>query len=133
MCRQRAELSIVEGNPDSVVTPRCGLRALQLSTMNQQAFAQDRRVGRALLGSWLGSALAAAAVLVPKCPLCAAAYLCLFGLSASSARAVVQLGLPLCIALIAASALATALFVARRGRRLARREKASDSCCGPAR
>lgn len=97
--------------------------------MNQQAFAQDRRAGRVLVGSWLGSALAALAVVVPKCPLCAAAYLCLFGVSASSARAVVQLGLPLCLALIGASTVATALFIARRGRHLAAREKSGDSCC----
>ena len=101
--------------------------------MNQQAFAQDRRAGRVLVGSWLGSVLAALAVVIPKCPLCAAAYLCLFGVSASSARAVVQLGLPLCLALIGASAVATALFVARRGRHLAAREKSDDSCCGSAR
>jgi len=69
-----------------------------------------------LVGSWLGSALALSAVMLPKCPLCVAAYLCVFGVSATSARAVVQLGLPLCIAFIAASALGTALFVARRGR-----------------
>jgi len=101
--------------------------------MNQRAFAQNRRAGRVLVGSWLGSALAALAVIVPKCPLCAAAYLCLFGVSASSARAVVRLGLPLCIALVAGSALATALFVARRGRNSVAREKSSDSCCGTAR
>ncbi|HET7544916.1 MAG TPA: hypothetical protein VFK05_33855 [Polyangiaceae bacterium] len=75
-----------------------------------------RRAGRALFGSWLSALLACFAVVVPKCPLCAAAYLCLFGISASSARAVVALGLPLCLTLIAGSTLATALFVARRSR-----------------
>lgn len=98
--------------------------------MNQWAFAQRGRTGRFLVGSWLGSALASLAIFVPKCPVCVAAYLGLFGVSASSARAVVQLGVPLCIALIAGSALATALFVAQRGRRLAAREKDRDSCCG---
>src|SRR4051794_25158608 len=98
--------------------------------MNRQAFAHDGRGGRrVLVGSWLGSVLAALALIVPKCPLCAAAYLCLFGVSASSARAVVQLGLPLCLALIGASTLATALFIARRGRLLAARERRGDSCC----
>lgn len=87
--------------------------------MNQWAFALRGRAGRLLVGSWLGSALAFLALLVPKCPLCVAAYLCFFGVSASSARAVVQLGVPLCLALVAGSALATALFVAQRGRRLA--------------
>jgi len=101
--------------------------------MNQQAFAQNRRAGRVLVGSWLGSALTALAVIVPKCPLCAAAYLCLFGVSASSARAVVQLGLSLCLALVGASTAATLLFVARRGRNLSAREKSRDSCCGSAR
>jgi predicted transporter len=101
--------------------------------MNQQAFARDRRVGRVLVGSWLGSALAFLAVIVPKCPLCVAAYLCLFGVSASGARAVVQLGLPLCLALIGGSTVATALFVARRGRHAVSREKSGDSCCGTAR
>ena len=86
-----------------------------------------------MAGSWLGSALAALAVIVPKCPLCAAAYLCLFGVSASSARAVVRLGLPLCVAVIAGSALATVWFVARRGRHSVAREKSADSCCGTAR
>jgi hypothetical protein len=82
-----------------------------------------------LVGSWLGTALAALAVIVPKCPLCAAAYLCLFGVSASSARAAVQLGLPLCLMLIAGSTVATALFIARRGRQIASRAKSSHSCC----
>lgn len=97
--------------------------------MNQQPLSLNGHATRALLGSWLTSALALSAVIVPKCPLCLAAYLCLFGVSASSARAVVQLGRPLCLALIAASALATALFVLRRSRDLARRDKSASSCC----
>ncbi len=92
--------------------------------MNHQPSASATRAERALFGSWLGSALACLGVIVPKCPLCAAAYLCLFGMSASSAQAVVKLGLPLCITLIAVSAFSSALFVARRGRRaLARRAR----------
>jgi hypothetical protein len=80
---------------------------------------------RAVLGSWLASALGVAGVLIPKCPLCAAAYLCLFGVSAGSAQAIVKLGVPLCLGLIVASAFATALFVARRGRRLSAGQKGS--------
>jgi hypothetical protein len=76
------------------------------------------RAERALFGSWFATALGVAGVLVPKCPLCAAAYLCLFGVSAGSAQAIVKLGVPLCLGLIVVSALATALFVSHRGRRL---------------
>jgi|SRR5450432_3349326 len=76
------------------------------------------RAERALFGSWFATALGIAGLLVPKCPLCAAAYLCLFGVSAGSAQAIVKLGVPLCLGLIFASALGTALFVAHRGRRL---------------
>ncbi|MEI9937652.1 MAG: hypothetical protein WDO69_10575 [Pseudomonadota bacterium] len=94
--------------------------------MNDQQSAITTRAERALFGSWLTTALACLGVVVPKCPLCAAAYLCLFGVSASSAQAVVKLGLPLCIALVAGSALATAWFVARRGQRVRR-------CCQSAR
>jgi len=97
--------------------------------MNQQPLFLERRAARAVLGSWLTSALALFAVIVPKCPLCVAAYLCMFGFSASSASALVQLGLPLCVALISASALATALFVARRGRRLPTASKSPPACC----
>ena len=75
---------------------------------------------------------------MPKCPLCAAAYLCLFGVSAGSAQAIVKLGLPLALGLVVVSAVATALFVAHRGRRLTGRGAAAkpagrDShggCCG---
>jgi hypothetical protein len=69
------------------------------------------------MGSWFATALGVAGVLVPKCPLCLAAYLCLFGVSAGSAQAIVKLGAPLCLSLIVVSALGTALFVAQRGRR----------------
>jgi len=75
---------------------------------------------RALLGSWSASALACLGVALPKCPLCLAACLCLFGLSASSARTIAQHGLLLCLTGIALCTLATALFVARRGRRALR-------------
>jgi hypothetical protein len=88
---------------------------------------------RALFGSWLSTVLACSVVILPKCPLCAAAYLCLFGFSASSAQAATRLGLPLCVALIAGSALATALFVARRGKRVAARAESEQSCCGSSR
>jgi hypothetical protein len=91
------------------------------------------RAERALFGSWLATALGVAGVLVPKCPLCVAAYLCLFGVSAGSAQALVKLGAPLCLGLIVASALGTALFVAERGRRLAKRGASCAKCslCQP--
>lgn len=75
------------------------------------------RAERAVFGSWAFSVLGLLGVLVPKCPLCFAAYLCLFGLSASTAHAVAFLGRPLAFALIAGSALATALLVMQRARR----------------
>jgi len=62
--------------------------------------------------------------------MCAAAYLCLFGVSASSASAIIELGAPLCLALIASSAVATAWFVARRRRRVAACQERAPSCCG---
>jgi hypothetical protein len=89
--------------------------------------ARAPRGRRALFGSSVASALGVAGLLIPKRPLCLAAYLCVFGVSASSARSVAWLGVPLCIALIAASALATAVFVAQRGRRLASQK--SGTCC----
>jgi len=88
---------------------------------------------RALWGSWGSTALACLGVVVPKCPLCAAAYLSLFGLSASSARALLGWRAPLCVALIAGSTVATAWFVARRGRRLAAASARERGCCGAAR
>jgi len=101
--------------------------------MNHRQSAITTGAARALFGSWLTTVLACLGVLVPKCPLCAAAYLCLFGLSANSAQATVKLGLPLCIALIAGSALATAWFVARRGRRVATRPQRGKTCCASTR
>lgn len=78
------------------------------------------RAKRAVLGSWLAAALGVAGLLIPKCPLCVAAYLCLFGVSAGSAHAMVGLGPPLCIGLVAAPVLGTTLFIAwRRVRRSA--------------
>jgi len=94
------------------------------------------RAERALAGSWLGAALGVAGVLLPKCPLCLAAYLCLFGVSASTARVVVRLGVPLSLAVFAAAVLGTACFVAQRGRQLARARNAptqgakTGNCCG---
>jgi len=98
--------------------------------MNHQPSALGTGVGRALFGSWLTTALSCLAVVVPKCPLCAAAYLCLFGVSASSASAIVELGAPLCLALIASSTVATAWFVARRRRRLTAGDERAPTCCG---
>jgi hypothetical protein len=94
------------------------------------------RAERALFGSWAASALGLLGVLVPKCPLCLAAYLCLFGFSAGTAHALATLGLPLCLGLLFISALATALFVARRGRyregaRTGTIHAPSRACCCP--
>ncbi len=46
---------------------------------------RPRSRGRPKLHPWLGLALGALLTLVPKCPLCFAAYLSLFGISASAA------------------------------------------------
>ena len=88
------------------------------------------RAERFVLGSWFTTALALGGVLLPKCPLCVAAYLCLFGVSASTARTAATLGAPLCIGLIALSTLATALFVAWRGR-WAKARRAGSCCARP--
>jgi len=101
--------------------------------MSNRPSALTTRAKRALFGSWLTTVLACLGVILPKCPLCLAAYLCLFGVSASSAQALAQLGVPLCFTLIAGSALATAWFVARRGRRLAARSESKATCCGSTR
>lgn len=87
------------------------------------------RAERAIFGSWTLSVLGLLGVLVPKCPLCFAAYLCLFGLSASTAHTVAFLGRPLAFALIACSGIATALFVMHRARRARKTQRASASCC----
>ena len=108
--------------------------------MNHRLSARTARARRLLFGSWLTTALSCLGVFLPKCPLCVAAYLCLFGFSASSAQALVKLGAPLCAALIASSVLATAWFVARRGRRIAAGRatggkvvEREPSCCGSTR
>ena len=106
------------------------MRSATAGDMNHQPSAVTTRAGRALLGSWLTAALSCLGVVVPKCPLCAAAYLGLFGVSASSAQAVVELGVPLCVALIASSTLATAWFLARRSRRVAVGAVCAQTCCG---
>jgi len=97
------------------------------------------RAERALAGSWLGAALGVATVILPKCPLCLAAYLCLFGVSASTARVVARLGVPLSLALLAGAVLGTACLVAQRGRLLTRARNAparganDGGCCGGSR
>ncbi len=89
------------------------------------------RSNGAWFGSWLASALGLLGLLVPKCPLCLAAYLCVFGVSASTARSVAWLGVPLCATLIGVSVVATAVLVAKRGRRPAR--QGVGACPGCAR
>ncbi len=86
------------------------------------------RSSGALFGSWLASALGLLGLLVPKCPLCLAAYLCVFGVSASTARSVAWLGVPLCATVIGVSVIATAVFVAKRGRRPARQGVGCAGC-----
>ena len=86
------------------------------------------RAERAVVGSWTVSALGLLGVLVPKCPLCFAAYLCLFGVSASTARAIAVLGRPLALGLVACSVIATAWFVAQRARSR-KVSSARPSCC----
>jgi hypothetical protein len=71
---------------------------------------------RSLWASWPVGALGLAGVLLPKCPLCVAAYLCAFGVSASTALVLARLELPLCCVLIGTSLLGLALLVTRRGR-----------------
>ena len=86
------------------------------------------RARGALFGSWLTTAVACIGLLLPKCPLCIAAYLCLFGVGGGTARALVGLGVPACLALIVGSLLATAWFFARRGRGSVHSEQ-PNTCC----
>lgn len=91
------------------------------------------RAERVFFGSSLASALGVAGVLIPKCPLCVAAYLCLLGLGAGSARAVVAIGGPLLGVVLAASLLASAWLIVRRLRQSRRRQPHAVSrdatCC----
>jgi hypothetical protein len=56
------------------------------------------------VGSGLTLALGVALVLVPKCPMCIAAYLSLFGLGMAAAGALAPWCLPVALALILSSA-----------------------------
>ena len=73
----------------------------------------------------VGAALAA--VLVPKCPLCVAAYLAAFGMSAAAADAAAPLVRPAAFALVGLATHAL-LFGARRLRQRQRR-RAAPRCC----
>lgn len=61
------------------------------------------RAGRGRAGSALTLALGVALALVPKCPLCIAAYLSVFGLGMAAAGAIAPWCLPLALALIVMS------------------------------
>jgi hypothetical protein len=91
------------------------------------------RAERAVLGGWAATGLGVAGVLVPKCPLCAAAYLGLLGLGAGSARTIVNGSVPLCLGLLFTSALGTAFLVARRRRRAGTARDAQEPLVAPAR
>src|SRR5262245_6067129 len=91
--------------------------------------ATDRdRAAKAPRGLWaaaLGSALVA--VLVPKCPLCVAAYLVLLGVSAGAASLAAPLLFPAAIAL-AALAFGAAVFRGRDRRRTRRSSPPTPAC-----
>jgi len=70
---------------------------------------------RAFFGSWLTLALGLAASLVPKCPLCIAGYLSLFGLGTAAAGVMAPLFFPIGMALVVLScASMAALFIRAR-------------------
>ena len=69
-----------------------------------------------------GAALVA--LLVPKCPLCVAAYLAAFGLSASASHSAAPFVRPLALAIAAVASLALALAVWRN-----RKRHAMPRCC----
>jgi hypothetical protein len=71
---------------------------------------------RRLGGSSAAVALGLAATLVPKCPLCVAAYLSVLGLSGAAAGALAPLLLPVGEALLAVSVLWTAFILLRPSR-----------------
>jgi hypothetical protein len=78
--------------------------------------------------SLLGSTLIVA--LLPKCPLCIAAYLAAFGLSASAAGAAALLVRPAAWSL-AAMAVGAFVFAGWRARKMTSQPVATDAdCCG---
>ena len=74
------------------------------------------RTARWMLGPGLLLALA------PKCPLCLAAYLSVFGVGAGTAAAVAPWLRPIAITLLGVLAIATAVVWHRQGRRVTIRE-----------
>jgi len=72
------------------------------------------RAERTIVGTSALGVLGILGALVPKCPLCFAAYLCVFGLSASTRQALASSGKPLGFGLIGCAALTATWSGARR-------------------
>jgi hypothetical protein len=73
---------------------------------------------------WVAVASALLAALVPKCPLCLAAYLSIFGVSVGAASVALRVARPLALAVCA---LAVGLVLVRVGRKTTARLP----CCRP--
>jgi hypothetical protein len=77
------------------------------------------RASRSLWASGTAGVLGLLGVFLPKCPLCVAAYLCMFGVSASTALVLARLEWPLCCGLVGVSLLGAVLFARRSAHRVA--------------
>ena len=85
-------------------------------------------LGRLGGGSTVGAALAA--ILLPKCPLCIAAFLGALGIGATGSMLVAPWLRPACIVL---AVLGAAAFVVSRRRKVGSRVEASSCCRRPSR
>jgi hypothetical protein len=74
----------------------------------------DGKRSRAVVGSSLGVVLGLAAALLPKCPLCVAAYLSMLGVGTAVSHAVAPLLFPIGIALTALCLALLIVLVVRR-------------------